>query len=196
MAVDYNAVASAVIRSLSGQRWVWPPLEVRELYPSPTGKIRLRGAPVISVISVKSYQTGELLDYTLFKNGRLELAPVEQWPERCHRHNDRVDVTYQYGSEPPVGIQNAITVLADEMQAADSNSATCRLPERVTSINRQGTSWTLIDPMDFVDKGRTGIVEIDMILKATGQPRARARVFSPEFPPPDRISSSIVPVTP
>ena len=45
-------------------------------------------------------------------------------------------------------------------------------------------SWTLLDPQDFLDKGRTGIYQVDLFLRTVNPDgaRLRARVFSPDIP--------------
>lgn len=168
-------------------------MEVRELYPAPTGKLILRGMPLVEIVSMKSYLTGGDLDFTVFKDQRVELARDSLATFLGCGPQDRVDVVYRYGAKPSEAIQQAIDVLAEEMKLSDAGSGECRLPDRVTSVNRQGVSWTLIDPQDFIDNGRTGITEIDLILKSGGKARMRARVFSPEFPPPKRLESQVVP---
>lgn len=188
MAEEHDAAAAAIIRKLTGGRWTWPPVRVRELYPVRTGVLILRGRPVRSVTSVKRYRDGVDLEYTLFQNGRIELAQ----PRSCRR-DERADVTYEYGSPPPLLLQNAIDALSAELVLAESGSAECRLPEQATSVTRQGVSWTLIDPNNFLDKGRTGIYEIDLAIAAAGAVKKRARVFSPEYPPPERVSTEILP---
>ena len=59
----------------------------------------------------------------------------------------------------------------------------CVLPQRVTPISRQGVSWTLLDPQDFLDNGRTGIYHVDLFLRTVNPDRARlrSRVFSPDL---------------
>jgi hypothetical protein len=58
----------------------------------------------------------------------------------------------------------------------------CALPQRVTSVTRQGVSYTILDSQDFLDDMRTGIYSIDLFLKSVNpdKARARARVFSPD----------------
>lgn len=184
MAPEHDAAATRIVRALTGGRWTWPPVRTRELYPAPAGKVLLRGRPVRNVVSVKDYADGSDVGYVQFANGVLELA-------RCPR--DRIDVTYEYGSKPSALVQSAIDTLAAELAAAENPNAECRLPERVTSVSRQGVSWTVIDPQDFLEQGRTGIYEVDLAIKAAGTSKARARVFSPEFPPPDRIETTTLP---
>ena len=55
-------------------------------------------------------------------------------------------------------------------------------------------SFTLLDPQDFLDKGRTGIYEIDLMLSALNPAGAlkRARVFSPDIRRAEVQSPSLV----
>ena len=77
----------------------------------------------------------------------------------------------------------AAKALADQYLLAMTGSEDCELPQRVTQVSRQGMSWTLLDPQDFLEKGRTGIYQVDLFL-TRGQPEwciLRARVFSPDI---------------
>jgi hypothetical protein len=60
----------------------------------------------------------------------------------------------------------------------------CALPQRITSVSRQGVSYTILDQQDFLDELRTGIYEIDLYLKTANPDKARrpAKVFSPDMP--------------
>lgn len=192
MAAEHVAAAAAIVRKLTGGRWTWPPVRVRELYPAPTGKLLLRGRPVRVLTSVKRYADQADLEYTLFRNGIVELTGQPGW---CRGEDERVDVVYEYGSEPSAMVLAAINALATELVLAESGSAECRLPEQVTSVNRQGLSWSVIDPSAFLDRGRTGIFEIDLAIAAsTGgtRVRARAKVFSVQYPPPDRLETALL----
>lgn len=186
------AAATAIVRKLTGNRYTWPPLRVRELYPVPvSGRIQLHGRPVRAVVSVKNYDTADDIDFTLTRAGHLLL---DGWSNGCVSGAAvrQLDVTYEYGSEPSKLLNRAIYALAAEFDLADNNDGNCRLPERVTSVNRQGVSWTLIDPQDFLDNGRTGIYEVDLAMRAIGSNRARVRVFSQEHPPPDRLELEVL----
>jgi hypothetical protein len=78
----------------------------------------------------------------------------------------------------------AAKALADQFVLAMQGSEECTLPQRVTSISRQGMSMTLLDPQDFLDKGRTGIYQVDLFLTTINPDgaRLRSRVFSPDTP--------------
>ena len=188
--VDYVAVATQIVRRITGGRWTWPPMQVRDLFDVPPGTrfIQLRAEPVLEVVSVEDYRTGDPITFTRMGSNRIEITD-----NRCAARR-RIDVTYNFGNRPSGVVLHAIQVLAAEMQKADVDDDECRLPSRVTTVNRQGVSWTLIDPMDFIDKGRTGIIEVDMALNsATTKSKARPRVFSVEHPPPDRLSATQLP---
>jgi hypothetical protein len=103
------------------------------------------------------------------------------------------EIEYEYGSEAPPDICRAINQLAQEFARADAG-LDCALPERVTSVSREGVSWTLIDPQDFLDHGRTGIYFVDLVLKAYSGSASRTEIFSPEMRPPRRISVEVVDV--
>lgn len=180
--------ASQIVLALLGGRWTWPSRTVVERYhSSPTGRIHLSGRPVTEIVSVTDLRAGDdvTAEAVLYNRTFLVLSDTCPGEARCTVGVDGcVEVEYEYGSEPPAPVLQAIEDLCAEMTLAESGEP-CRLPERVTSVNRQGMSWTLIDPQDFLDKGRTGLPSVDMVIATYNSPgaRARARVFSPEFRP-------------
>jgi hypothetical protein len=72
--------------------------------------------------------------------------------------------------------------LANELVLAAEGSADCALPRNVTSVARQGVSFEIFDPQEFMDKGHTGLYEVDLFLSAfnPNKSRKRAKVFSPD----------------
>lgn len=78
-----------------------------------------------------------------------------------------VRVHYKTGNNLPPGADRAAFRLAEEYVKAASGAA-CALPERITSITRQGASWTILDPQDFLSDGLTGIGPIDQWLAQVG----------------------------
>lgn len=91
-------------------------------------------------------------------------------------------VTAVYGQVPPqAGISAAIT-LACEFALSWSNKSS-KLPARLSRISRQGVEWQTLDPMTFLDRGRTGLYDVDLFLAAAnphGQ-RGRPAVLSPDL---------------
>lgn len=173
---DTRLAALRIVIALCGGRWVYPPVRMTDTYPVPsTGRISVSGRPVRKVFSV-TRSDGDVVDPddVILYNDHIVAIPVSG----CKPAH--VDIDYEYGlTELPIIVRGAIAALAREMQLADEGSAECRIPERVTSVTRQGMSWTMIDPMDFMDKGRTGIYEVDLAINSVRPARRRARIFHP-----------------
>ncbi len=105
------------------------------------------------------------------------------WP-LCGCGCDLMVVDFMFGQDPPQLGMDAANVLASEMYRAKTPGATCKLPARLTSITRQGVSMALIDPMDFIKEGKTGIYVVDMFLQAYNPSRQikPPLVYSPDVP--------------
>ena len=78
-----------------------------------------------------------------------------------------VRVHYKTTNNLPPGSDRAVYRLAEEYVKCYLGQA-CSLPERVTSITRQGASWTLLDPQDFLQDGLTGVGPVDQWLAQVG----------------------------
>jgi hypothetical protein len=89
----------------------------------------------------------------------------------------------------PASGRAAARILANELVKLYANDDTCALPQRVTSIVRQGVTYTVLDQQSFIDELKTGIYAIDLFLRAVNpdKARARSRVFSPDTPRARRI---------
>lgn len=90
-------------------------------------------------------------------------------------------VTLTYGRPVPEPVRLAAAAFACQLIRA-CVGAPCQLPQRLTSLSRQGVSMSFLDPMDFIDKGKTGIYLVDLAIK-TYNPNMlmqRARVYSPD----------------
>jgi hypothetical protein len=211
---DLTAAATRILAGLIGWRWTWPAQRVVDVYrvPFATRTINLYGQPVSAVHSVTG-PSGDVIDpsgYQLNNDCQLWLLQPQDWwwpgglydiatpppwstmpwtgtrPPPAARD---ISVDYTYGSAPPIDIQRAINQLAQQFALAEACDAGCKLPERVTSLTREGVSYTLIDPQDFLDQGRTGLYFVDLVVKTYVGTKTRARVSSPELPPPRRIST-------
>jgi hypothetical protein len=95
-----------------------------------------------------------------------------------------VEITYAYGIPVPTAGKMAARKLAIEFARLWSGDENCELPQRVTSVSRQGVSYTILDNQEFIDELRTGLYEIDLFLKVVNPDNARrkAKVFSPDQP--------------
>ena len=148
-------------------------------------RVRLRGRKVVEIHSLRD-QSGNIIDpqtYYLSDHSTIFGTPNAKWS------SSNVEVTYTYGSPPPTAGRAAARILALELVKLYEGDDTCALPQRVTSVARQGVSYTVLDNQSFIDELRTGIYAIDLFLKTANPDRARARsrVFSPDTPRARRI---------
>lgn len=147
---------------------------------SPDARIKLRGRPVTKVHTLRN-KTGTILDpssYYLVDHSTLHIRAGTPWTP-CN-----VEITYSYGIPVPVAGKMAARKLAIEFARLWSGDEMCELPQRVTSVSRQGVSYTIIDNQEFIDELRTGLYEIDLFLKTVNPDNARrkAKVFSVDTP--------------
>jgi hypothetical protein len=147
---------------------------------SPSTRLRLRGRPVVAIHSVRN-RAGSIVDpsnYYLVDHSTLQARQGTSWAP-CN-----IEVTYTYGAPPTAAGKAAARVLATEFIKLWSGDDDCALPQRVTSISRQGVSYTVLDNQDFIDELRTGLYIVDLFLKSSNpdKARAKAKVFSPDVP--------------
>lgn len=91
---------------------------------------------------------------------------------------DTWSVTYNRGVDVPPGGKIAAGVLAMELAKAWCKDNTCALPQRIQSITRQGITVAVLDSMDDVDKGHTGIWLIDSWIASVMKIRQGGTVHS------------------
>jgi len=147
---------------------------------SPESRIKLRGGPVTRVHAIRT-RNGSILDpanYYLVDHSTVQISYGTFWTP-CN-----VEITYSYGSEPPILGKMAARTLAMEFCKLWNGDDDCALPQRVTSVSRQGVSYTIFDNQEFIDELRTGLYAIDLFLKTVNpeKARTRAKVFSVDAP--------------
>lgn len=147
---------------------------------SPESRVRLRGRPVTRIISIRN-KTGAILDpssYYLVDHSTIHIKPGVAWTP-CN-----VEITYAYGIPVPTAGKMAARKLAIEFARLWSGDEMCELPQRVTSVSRQGVSYTILDNQEFIAELRTGLYEIDLFLKVVNPDNARrkSKVFSVDTP--------------
>lgn len=108
----------------------------------------------------------------------------------CNPNGSVVRVHYKTKNNLPPGADKAAFRLAEEYVKA-SQGAACALPERVTSITRQGASWTILDPQDFLQEGLSGIGPIDQWLSQVGL-RSRWAMLTDPLRSVPLVSSTLV----
>jgi hypothetical protein len=147
---------------------------------SPDARIRLRGRPVTKIHAIRN-KTGTVLDpssYYLVDHSTIHVRVGTPWTP-CN-----VEITYSYGIPVPVAGKMAARKLAIEFARLWGGDEACELPQRVTSVSRQGVSYTILDNQEFIDELRTGLYEIDLFLKTVNPDNARrkSKVFSVDTP--------------
>ena len=142
----------------------------------PQTRVRLRGKPVRSITSV-TLSDDTIVDpteYTLIDHSTLKFE---------YELTHDIQVTYNYGGTVPVAGNQAARMLATQFVMLWSDDDDCSLPTRVTSISRQGVTFTILDDQDFIADLRTGVYAVDLFLKTVNPDgaRRRAKVFSPDI---------------
>jgi len=153
--------------------------------------------PVASVTEVKI--DGVVVDPGTYRvdNGNMlvRLTGNDCWPA-CQdlgspdTEVDTFSVTYERGLPVPIGGQRAVAALAAEV-VKSCTAGPCKLPARVQEIVRQGERIQLINDVDFLRSGLTGLPEVDLWLTSvnpTGQ-REVSTVYSPDLEPKLRVTT-------
>lgn len=93
------------------------------------------------------------------------------------------EVTYLWGLPVPSVLQRAAGELACEW-AKNCLGLPCRLPQRVTSISRQGVTVSLADVDQLLENGLTGLTTVDNVIRAFNPYRlvSRMKIASPDLP--------------
>lgn len=152
-------------------------------------ELRLRNSPVVSIQSV--HLGGVLMDpseYSLRNNAYIVKKNSIPWI--LDPLYDLV-VEYTYGTPIPAAGKHAAIRLANELIYAYNDDPQSALPQRiVTQVTRQGETMTILDPLNFLQVGRTGIYEIDLFLAAVNPNKAKkkSKVFSVDKPRGERIN--------
>lgn len=114
-----------------------------------------------------------------FPSGHLERTDGRSWPL-----DGSVRVTYRHGVPAPSGGVASAVTLALELGKAQAGDASCKLPRRITQVQREGVTVALMDVGEHLDKQRTGLLDVDTWLTSVNPHRLsrRARAWSPDMP--------------
>lgn len=143
------------------------------------------------IASVTSVQVdGVTLDPStyLLQGSYLVRANNEEWPgsQNLSLPLGQVGtwaVTYVVGRPVPAAVLKAAGVYACELGRARTGGQ-CQLPNRVQQVTRQGVTIEYVDTNDYLDKGLTGLADVDQVIRAInphGLP-APLRVLSLDMP--------------
>lgn len=150
-------------------------------------RAKLRG-PVASIVSVSV--EGAVVapaSYRLDEGEYLIRTDGLTWPLWQNIALPGTDATafvvnYLRGATvPDVVLAAAGTYALEIARSVSPGTTACRLPSRASSITRQGVSVELVDPIQLLDKGLTGIPEVDQVILAINPRRylAAPRVLAP-----------------
>jgi hypothetical protein len=156
---------------------------------APTCEVWLPG-PVGAIPATGVSVDGEIIPVDAWRvdNGQwLVRTDGDCWPD-CQDYD--VDsgagvftVTYSRGLPVPSVLLTAAGELACEW-VKSCTGAPCRLPQRVTSIARQGVSVSLADISALIVAGLTGVATVDQVIKNFNPYglTSRMRISSPDDP--------------
>lgn len=155
-------------------------LSIVEPWVSAETRIRLRGQPVQEVVTIRNINGGIVPEDSYY----IVDHSVVQFAEGALIVPADIEISYTYGAQPPVLGKMAARRVAIEFVKLWEGDTDCALPQRVTSVTRQGVTYTVLDSQDFLAEMRMGIYEIDLFLKAVNPNKAqkRSKVFSPDIP--------------
>lgn len=136
-----------------------------------SSRIVLPYGPITAVDTVEI--DGVEIDFTIVGDRSLYLDLAGASLAACFDPADPakgLHVAWTHGEAPPPDGVLAACVLGCEITRACLPGTDCQLPKRVQQVTREGVSWTLLDPMDFLVDGRTGLYEVDLFLSTVDGP--------------------------
>jgi hypothetical protein len=173
---------------------------------SKPSEVELGGFPIVQILAVKIDGVVIPPNEYYVQNRRVlvrarasaSAEPTERWGWPMAQNlalpdtqENTFSVRYLYGVAPPEEGVLAATTLATQLvlnAIGEDNS----LPQRVTSITRQGVSVAVVDVMDFFSRGLTGIWEVDAFIEAVNPTKAKlpGLAWSPDVGRPRRMPPS------
>lgn len=147
-------------------------------------------APVASIVQVKL--NGSVMvtgSYRVDDNRLLVRTDGGRWPfcqdlTKDDTQPNTWSVTATYGQAVPLAGQLAVGELACEISKSLAGQS-CKLPQPVQQIARQGVTVTFLDPNMVLAQGRLGLYFCDLFLAAFNPERlqVRPRVFDVDSTP-------------
>jgi hypothetical protein len=99
---------------------------------------------------------------------------------------ERIRLSYRFGTTVTAAAKRAVIQLAHELWLeAHPELGECQLPQRTSSVNREGIAYTIFDPQEYLSQGRTGLPSVDLWISSVNPVRAYrpAGVYTPDAPP-------------
>jgi hypothetical protein len=107
--------------------------------------------------------------------------PSCQYLARPSSSTGTFEVMLEHGIQPPAAGSYAVARLACELLKSLLGQP-CHLPSRVSTVNRQQLSFTMINP-SMLDNGLTGLYEVDLFIMSYNPAKTRGQtmVWSPDL---------------
>lgn len=134
-----------------------------------------------------------LIDGTEFDGWRLDSGrrltrtDNQAWPccanmQLPETETNTFSVHAVVGEEPLQIARLAAIELSAQFYLAIKNPSKCRISARVTQVQRQGATYTRVDPSQLAKDGYLGLPVVDAFLSQFGKRRKRALFASPDTP--------------
>lgn len=162
-----NVIASETVtldpvtRSCLPDRWGY-----RRLWccaPGTPDRVRLP-RPDVTAITAVTLNGAPFTSYRLASGSWAVRTDGMGWPL-----SPTTLITYTFGQMVPLPGRLAAILLATELGKALAGKA-CGLPARVTSVVRQGVSFDMLESLELIKEGLTGVHGVDLWLR-TGNPK-------------------------
>jgi hypothetical protein len=124
--------------------------------------VALGGVPTLGWVDVSLSGGGSTVTIEIVEPGCL--AAPNTW-----------HVTYDFGTPPPPGGRMAAAIFACQIALNRCGGDGCILPQRLREITREGVSMAFADPLEFLQRGETGIYEVDLWLNSVNPRKIQRR---------------------
>lgn len=129
-----------------------------------------------------------------FSRSRCSLATYYTDICKCAPGNtELIRLRYKFGSTVTPAARRAVLYLAHQLWLeCNPDAGECQLPERTTSVNREGLSYTIFDPQTYLQQGKTGLPSVDLWLSTVNGSKALrpAGVWTPDSAP--GVNTSVI----
>lgn len=134
----------------------------RNTFPLPTGTTSVQDVTVDgTVLDASEYYVERQYKGSPFLVRREGFWPLWQDLSLPDTEPDTWSITLTRGNPVPIGGQIAAGLLAVEVAKALCKDSSCQLPSRMQTVTRQGVTVAVLDTMEDIDKGKTGIYLVD-----------------------------------
>ena len=169
---------------------------------APLSQIVLPDVEAVTSITIDGVHLDPAETVAVYDRRRIVRIDGHEWP-LCQDLSIAGDqdgawqITVTQGAPIPAGAATVTAILACEFARACAGDDSCRLPQRVQTVTRQGVTVGFMDSFDGLDALGTGIFEVDAWVGAARSTRwAAPSIRSLDTPPTPVQTWPTVEVTP